>query len=335
MSHAKSMETVSRRLFLAGSIASIALTADVAYTAEIRKQRNNVDLQTVDNPETKEKFPSTAWFVLPGLKTSWEETDWIAQSLEPVMRERGQVKRLGYSNDGLNVREIYHAMRRHIADENLKTIHLYGHSFGGMLAVEMAATLERDPDVDVAVDLIVLDSSPNSQFDVIDQTSFNGLTQIHAQTKITPTAGVRLAYEFSERVVNKNERSWQQVIDQTLEQLSPLAPSTELIQSELWYIQQYDASRFRDSIQPDTKIVFMGNPNDATVNFTRTREQWRHDFPSNFLPVSYITHGALPAHASPQWNADIYQLQLSEIQRFMLPIPDELTTQQQSSSRAW
>jgi hypothetical protein len=39
------------------------------------------------------------------------------------------------------------------------------------------------------------------------------------------------------------------------------------------------------------------------------------------VSVDYVTEGALPAHASPQWNPGIYQGIVSAVQREYVPLP--------------
>ena len=75
---------------------------------------------------------------------------------------------------------------------------------------------------------------------------------------------LRGGYELGERVIHKDERSWRQILDQTLEQLSPIAPSSVLIQSESAYIYHFDGRRFVEKLG-GTKMAFIGNPRDQTV----------------------------------------------------------------------
>lgn len=314
---AQEVKKFSRRTFFGlAALTGVAL-ADTNYTKEIQRERDYVDVKTVSDQETANKFPHSAWLFLPGFKTSWEEADWMTGSLEPTMKERGQIARVGYSNTGFVFENIYQSVRRHVESHDLHELFLYGHSFGGMLAVQLAARLEQDK-APATVSLITLDSSPHSRADVKDQQMFDDIALTYSPDYLAPTTA-RAVLELGERVAHKNERSWQTVIQQTVDQLKPAAPSTELMQTEAVYIYDYSAGRYADQLNPATKICHLGNPLDDTVDFAQAHAGWKQALPHNFLVLPYSTVGTQPPHASPQWNSAIYNTQLREIQYSLLP----------------
>jgi pimeloyl-ACP methyl ester carboxylesterase len=310
-----------------GAIASLTLT-DMIYTKEIQRERNYVDIKTLSDKTTREKFPHSSWLFFPGFKTSWEEADWMASTIEPTLKARGQIARIGYSNTGFNMDNIYQSVRRHVTKNDLSELFFYGHSFGGMAAVEVAARLARD-NIPVDVRLIAMDSTPHSRDDVKDQQMFDDIALTYSPDYLAPSTA-RAVLELGERVVHKNERSWSTVLQQTLDQLKPAAPSTELMQTEAVYIYDYNASRYGRQLNQNTKICYMGNPFDDTVDFQAAIAGWERALPDNFLSVPFSTTGTHPPHASPQWNGTIYNMQLREIQSFFLPLPE--TTQQMTKN---
>lgn len=313
---AREFRESSRRSFLIGSAAAAVVTADLAFTRVIQSQRDQNRILPLDDDRAAARFPNDRWVLFPGYKTSWEEGLWILNSLRPVLSRRAQMAVLGYSNRGLDINNIVATMNRYVDNFRLERLYFYGHSFGGMVAVEVAARLR---DRGIPVELVLLDSSPSSRFDVQDQRMFDGVVLLYEAGVRVPIS-VRGTYELGERIVHKNERTWNQIVDQTLEQLSPLAPSSELIQSESSYIYHFDATRFRLSLG-DTKVVFAGNPGDGVVDYARARASWARDLPDNVMSVDYVTDGALPAHASPQWNPGVYQGIVSAVQREYVPMP--------------
>ncbi|OUM43380.1 thioesterase domain-containing protein [Arthrobacter sedimenti] len=313
---AREFRESSRRSFLIGSAAAAVVTADLAFTRVIQSQRDQNRILPLDDDRAAARFPNDRWVLFPGYKTSWEEGLWILNSLRPVLSRRAQMAVLGYSNRGLDINNIVATMNRYVDNFRLERLYFYGHSFGGMVAVEVAARLR---DRGIPVELVLLDSSPSSRFDVQDQRMFDGVVLLYEAGVRVPIS-VRGTYELGERIVHKNERTWSQIVDQTLEQLSPLAPSSELIQSESSYIYHFDASRFRLSLG-DTKVVFTGNPGDGVVDYARARASWARNLPDNVMSVDYVTDGALPAHASPQWNPGVYQGIVNAVQREYVPVP--------------
>ena len=315
LQRARDFRESSRRSFLIGSAAAAVVAADLSFTRVIQSQRDQTRLLPLDDDRARAQFPNDRWVLFPGYKTSWEEGLWILNSLRPALSRRAQMAVMGYSNRGLDINNVVAAMNRYVDNFRLEKLYFYDHSFGGMVAIEVAARLR---DRGIPVELVVLDSSPSSRFDVQDQRMFDGVVLLYEAGVRVPIS-VRGTYELGERIVHKNERTWSQIVDQTLEQLSPLAPSSELIQSESSYIYHFDLTRFRLSLG-DTKVVFAGNPGDGVVDYPRARAGWALGLPDNVVSVDYVTEGALPAHASPQWNPGIYQGILTTVQREYVPL---------------
>ncbi|WP_394251132.1 alpha/beta fold hydrolase [Arthrobacter pityocampae] len=316
LQRARDFRESSRRSFLIGSVAAAVVAADLVTTRVIQGQRDQTRILPLDDEEARTRFPNDRWVLFPGYKTSWEEGLWILNSLRPALSRRGQMAVMGYSNRGLDINNVVATMNRYVDNFRLERLYFYGHSFGGMVAVEVAARLR---DRGIPVELILLDSSPSSRYDVRDQRMFDGVVRLYEAGVRVPIS-VRGTYELGERIVHKNERTWSQIVDQTLEQLSPLAPSSELIQTQSSYIYHFDVARFRLSLG-DTKVVFAGNPDDGVVDYATARAGWSRSLPDNVVSVDLRTEGALPAHASPQWNPLVYQGVVSAVQREYIPVP--------------
>ncbi|THJ65837.1 alpha/beta fold hydrolase [Arthrobacter echini] len=316
LQQARDLHASSRRSFLIGSAAAAVIGTDLVITRVIQNQRQQNRILSLDDDRARRRFPRARWVLFPGFKTSWEEGLWILDSLRPALSRRGQLAAMGYSNRGLDINAIVATMNRFVANFQLEKLYFYGHSFGGMVAVEVAARLQ---DRGIPVELIFLDSSPSSRFDVRDQRMFNGVVRLYEAGVRVPIS-LRGTYELGERIAHKNERTWGQILQQSLEQLSPLAPSTELVQSQSSYIYHFDVSRFRLSLG-DTRIVFAGNPDDEVVDYSTAPTGWARALPDNVAATDYVTEGALPAHASPQWNSAIYQPIITAVEREYAPLP--------------
>ncbi|WP_104140423.1 thioesterase domain-containing protein [Arthrobacter sp. ZGTC131] len=315
--HATELKRFSRRTFLAGAGASSVLAADMLLTRRVQEERQVHKILVVEDEFAQSYFPNASWILFPGYKTSWEEAQWILNSLRGTLRQRGQLAAVGYSNLGLDIDQLVIAVIEHVRANNITKLYFYGHSFGGMVATQVAARLLELHGTEVA--LIVLDSSPYSKFDVLDQSWFDGVVFLYESGFRIPSV-LRGSYELGERVVHKDERTWRQITDQTLEQLSPIAPSSVLIQSESAYIYHYDATRFAGRIG-DTRMAYVGNPRDQTVNYQTARQSWARTFADNMVSSDRQTDGALPAHASPGWNPFVYRPILAALQDEVFPLP--------------
>ena len=313
---AEELGRYSRRRFLIGAAAGLTLATDLFVTRLIQEGREELEILPVRDDVAASRFPRSMWFLFPGYKTSWEEAIWILNSLRPALASRGQMAAVGYSNKGLNVDTIEAEVFRYIRTRRINRVYFYGHSFGGMVAVEIAARLLARG---VQVEIIILDSSPAGRFDVLDAAMIRGVVFLYEAGYRIPST-LRGGYELGERILHKDERSWSTIADQTLEQLSPLAPSSTLIQSESSYIYHYNAADFAGGIG-NAEIAYIGNPEDTTVNYHTARQRWTELFPENMVSNGLVTDGARPAHASPQWNPIIYQELVQEILDTYSPLP--------------
>lgn len=315
--HVSRIKRTSRRNFLITAVVSLALAGDMLLTRRVQAERRATKILRVPDSYSDLYFPKASWILFPGYKTSWEEAQWILNSLRPALHQRGRLAAVGYSNLGLDVDEIVRELILHVRELGLEKLYFYGHSFGGMLATQVAARLLELHGVQTQ--LIVLDSSPFSRADVLDQSWFDGVVFLYENGFRIPSV-LRGGYELGERVAHKDERTWRQILDQSLEQLSPIAPSSVLIQTESAYIYHFDGLRLAGKIGP-AKMAFLGNAKDNTVNYESARAGWSKVFAANMkLPV-LSTEGARPAHASPQWSADVYRPLLERVQNELEPLP--------------
>jgi pimeloyl-ACP methyl ester carboxylesterase len=314
---AAALKQFSRRAFLAGAGGSGVLAADMLLTREVQSQRRSNRILALPDDFADAYYPDASWFLFPGYKTSWEEAQWILNSLRGALNKRARLAAVGYSNQGLDIDGLVIALIEHVRARKLTKLYFYGHSFGGMVATQVAARLHELHGVEVQ--FIVLDSSPYSKHDVLDQSWFDGVVFLYERGFRFPST-LRGGYELGERVIHKDERSWRQILDQTLEQLSPIAPSSLLIQSESAYIYHFDGTRFVDKLG-SAKMAYIGNPRDRTVRYETAVEAWAVAFKANMVSTELQTEGAAPAHASPGWNPNIYRPILQELLDEYFPLP--------------
>ncbi|MDQ0870597.1 pimeloyl-ACP methyl ester carboxylesterase [Arthrobacter sp. V1I9] len=314
---AAALKQFSRRGFLSGAGVSGLLAADMLLTRQVQSARQTNRILPLADDFADAYYPDASWFLFPGYKTSWEEAQWILNSLRGTLNKRARLAAVGYSNLGLNIDEVVIAVIEHVRAQKLTKLFFYGHSFGGMVATQVAARLLELHGVEA--EFIVLDSSPYSKHDVLDQSWFDGVVFLYERGFRLPST-LRGGYELGERVIHKDERSWRQILDQTLEQLSPIAPSSLLVQSESAYIYHFDGTRFADRIG-GAKMAYIGNRRDPTVRYQTAVEAWSVAFKANMVSSGLQTEGAAPAHASPGWNPNIYRPLLDELLDENFPLP--------------
>lgn len=317
LAEAAALKRFSRRSFLAGAGASGLLAADMLVTREVQSQRRTTRILSVADDFADAYYPDASWFLFPGYKTSWEEAQWILNTLRGSLNKRARLAAVGYSNLGLNVSEVVAAIADYVAAEKITKLFFYGHSFGGMLATQVAARLLALQGLQVQ--FILLDSSPYSAHDVLDQSWFDGVVFLYESGVRFPST-LRGGYELGERIIHKDERSWRQILNQTLEQLSPIAPSNVLVQTESAYIYHFEGRQFAGQLGT-ARMAYLGNPKDATVDYETASETWAVVYKDNMVSSSLQTTGAVPAHASPGWNPQIYRPLVTGLLDEYFPLP--------------
>nr|WP_217509511.1 thioesterase domain-containing protein [Pseudarthrobacter sp. C4D7] len=317
LADAAALKRFSRRTFLTGAGVSGLLAADMLMTREVQSQRRSTRVLPVADDFADAYYKDASWFLFPGYKTSWEEAQWILNTLRGSLNKRARLAAVGYSNLGLNITEVVHAITDYIAAEKITKLFFYGHSFGGMLATQVAARLLALEGVQVQ--FILLDSTPYSAHDVLDQSWFDGVVFLYESGVRFPST-LRGGYELGERIIHKDERSWRQILNQTLEQLSPIAPSNVLVQTESAYIYHFEGSQFAGKLGT-ARMAYIGNPKDATVDYETAAETWAVVFKDNMVSSNLQTTGAAPAHASPGWNPQIYRPLVTGLLDEFFPLP--------------
>ena len=317
LAEAAALKRFSRRGFFAGAGASGVLAADMLFTRQVQSQRRVNKILDVPDDFADAYYPDAGWFLFPGYKTSWEEAQWILNVLRGALNKRARLAAVGYSNLGLDINDVVIAVIEYVRAQKLTKLFFYGHSFGGMVATQVAARLLEIHGVQV--EFILLDSSPFNRTDVLDQSWFDGVVYLYEHGFRFPSA-LRGSYELGERVIHKNERSWRQILDQTLEQLSPIAPSSVLVQTESAYIYHFDGTRFAGKLGT-AKMAFIGSPGDRTVRYQTAVASWASVFRDNMVSSGLQTVGAAPAHASPGWNPNIYRPIITELLDSNFPLP--------------
>ncbi|MFI5212801.1 MAG: hypothetical protein ACHQTE_02460 [Candidatus Saccharimonadales bacterium] len=299
---------ISRRNLLQAGAYGLTLAAmgieswDTA--ADVLRDHNKVNIETLHNAETERQFPHTTLLYLPGLKTTWEESATNLKALEPVVSTIGQMASVGYSNKGFDEDEVFHEITSYLQQGNIKKVYLYGGSFSGLVATALTPRLQQ---LGYDVPAVFCDSSPSGPADVRDQFPFKCLA-IAGEYHLPFPEIVRFCAELNERREHKNERSWQQVWDQSVDQLSPSACSSELAMTQAAYTNRFNLSLYTDALGT-TQFVYLGNVHDAVVNNPRATRTWPKFLPHNMHTTLYDTGVAY--HASPQYGVNIYRRQMA------------------------
>lgn len=308
----------SRRSFLhaVGNVAALATVGAVSWDtmAEVLRDHNRVVIETLHDEQAEAAFPHTTTLYFPGLKNTWGESAANLRALQPALREFSQMASVGYSNRGFDEDEIYDEVVDYLTANDIHTVNLYGGSMGGLLSIALAARLGS---AGFNVPTVFCDSTPGGPEDVRDQATFQCMVWGY-QAGLTLPECFRFLGEFEERCAHKNERSLSQIWEESWEQLGPRACSSELVQSQTYYISRFRLQDYDEKLGK-TKVVYLGNEGDVVVDHNRAFAQFAKKLPRHFVPTTYTTEGAY--HASPQWYGQQYCQEIGLIAKDLHLIP--------------
>lgn len=282
--------------------------------AKARREHTAVSIQPLPDAEAENTFAHTTTLYLPGLKNTWHESHDNLVALQPSLRHIGRMASLGYSNKGFDVDEVADTILTHLDKNRVSKVNLYGGSFSGMVATQITPRLQA---AGYEVPVIFCDSSPSGPADVIDQITFRCMAWA-AKYNVSVPDVARLVSELSERAQHKNERSLLQIIEQSFEQITPQACSTELAMTQVNYIDGFEASAYRDQLGA-TKMAYLGNAGDVVVNNPTAFATWRDTYPNNMHQTAFDTGEAY--HASPKYGKDEYNQQLGRVIELLDLVP--------------
>lgn len=307
-----------RRLFRV--LGSMALVGAVAWQSagaleSIRYNKHTTVERIVNNPidsllgnnETHERFKDSSWLVVPGFNMSWHNSRETAATLYPSVSATGEMAWAGFSDKELSIDNLLDETLQYVRDNDVKELNLYGCSFGGMLSIELATRLQ---DYDIEVPVIVLDSSPATNDNVIDQT---GLFLASSPFMGPITYSVRKSYD-------QHGFDLASIITDTYTDLSAQNDERRLssttVGDQANYIRNRGINELSQKLSPDTKLIYIGSDNDQTINTRQAYEDYQTMFPDRIIPH----YDSSPVgHASPVGDPEVYGPIMESIARSMLP----------------
>lgn len=271
-------------LALGGAIGGVRMVDNVY---DFIREDQSTTVEALPNREAENSFPNTTWLIVPGHNMAWKDSSEIAKALEPELEKTGQVHWAGYSNEGFDIRDFERTTLQYLRDKDLDNVALYGHSFGGMVSVELATFLHENG---INVKEIVLDSTPSSIDDVRSEKT---MVRFVAAGMVSPMARavVGAAVEDGGTVTdylrsNDTERT-----------------SAELLKDTSAYINNFDLDRFAGRLPEDITVTYIGSKLDAVIDTDTSPEAWERALPNHRIHYRDVTPAG---HASPRGDTEVY-----------------------------
>lgn len=233
-------------------------------------------------------FPDTFNFIFTGFGAMYPEK--LAKSLSPTFNQYGQTAFIRYGNADINFESIadniYDYMTHSdnqidpsIPRKDRKTVSLYGHSMGGIVAFEVGAELKKKYDVDLCQ--IFLDCSPARENDV--KSAFKrfliGVLDISDRIGIHGGPILRGTLESLDKISEGNI-TFEAMIDRLTKGLpghaldnSTIQGQAGVIRASYVYMQQSSSDIIGDT--PVYHIAPSNPENDEVVDNVSARESWK------------------------------------------------------------
>ncbi|WP_125611197.1 hypothetical protein [Specibacter cremeus] len=307
----------SRRVFLsvAGAAAVTAFRANIAgdYVLTDRTKFRVTTPDNAGNTAAAALFPGTAWYLLGGFRVGYRQAVDKLAALQPAMNLRAPASVISYSNDGIDVAQLFIAIQRDAFARKITKAYLYGDSFGGMVAAVLAPLLEQNG---IHVKLIVMGSSPSSVADVLDP----GKEYISLAGAVVPYLGLvgRLAAGVWSGLANPNGQDMYDAARAGVRRsFDPNNNSLMLSTSQGTFLDAFPA-QFDGGISHTTGIGLLYDPEDFIVNAAQAMRGWRRLLPDNQFFEYDLPH---TGHASPEFHPELYRTGLGVLQDILDPLP--------------
>lgn len=307
-----------RRLFFL-TMGTAALTT--AFQANIAAdtlltERTQYRVTTPDNEENRtaaQRFPGKTWYLLSGFRVSYRDAGRKLAALQPAMNERAPASYIGYSNEGIDVAQLFIAIQRDVYERKIDTVYFYGDSFGGMVAVVLGALLAEQG---LKVKLVVMGSSPSNVSDTLDP----GKEYISLAGKVVPYLGVigRVGAGIWGGLANPNGQGMYQAARRGLSySFDPGTNSLILSTTQATFLAAFP-KQYDGGLPTTTGIGLIYDPGDFIVDATAATRGWEALLPRNPRFAYSVPN---TGHASPEIHPDVYRTALTVVLDELDPKP--------------
>ena len=309
---------IGRRLFfltMGAAAVTTGFKANIAADA-LLTERSQYRIDTPDNAENRTaalRFPGKTWYLLGGFRVSYRDAGRKLAALQPAMNQRAPASYIGYSNEGIDIAQLFIAIQRDLYERKIDTVYFYGDSFGGMAAAVLGSLLAQ---TGTTVTLIVMGSSPSNEADVEDP----GKRYISLAAKVVPYLGLlgRLGAGLLGGLVNPNGQGMYQAARSGISRsLDPENNSLILSTTQATFLQAFP-EQYDGKVPVSTGIGMIYDPDDFIVNASSAIRGWEALMPRNRHFVYDVPN---TGHASPEIHPDVYRTALTVVLDELDPPP--------------
>jgi pimeloyl-ACP methyl ester carboxylesterase len=309
---------LGRRYFLAAVASAAVLTAFRSNIALDYQLTENTSFKVITpdnegNRTAAKAFPGAAWYLLGGFRVSNRTAGRKLEALQAAMNERAPASYIGYSNEGIDVAQLFIAILDDAYRRKITSAYLYGDSFGGMVAVVLAPLLEQNG---IRVRMIALGSSPSSIADVRDPDK----RYIPVAGAVVPYLGFagRVAAGLWSGMTNPNGQDMYEAARSGIRSSFDASANSLILSTSQGTFLRAFPSQYDGDISTATCIGLLYDPDDFIVNSRTAMAGWHALLPRNTF-FRYDLPGT--GHASPEIAPKEYSTALRVLQDTLQPLP--------------
>lgn len=300
-------QPISRRKFLstAGRMAAVGMAGDMIQ-GEILWGGTNPEIHTLDNPEAQKQFPSTYTLAIGGFNVA--NVKGLAETVQEIFPGYGQVAYLQNAENGIHMGDIEREALRFIKENEVTRLRLYGHSMGGMMAIQLASQLKEKVS---SLEAIILDCTPASHEDIRgNKQTAAWLLQITDDAELHMGPITRMAMETASPLLDGRDDIMTLCLNAIRKVSSPDdICSNRLVQAQASFMRAFNISDFYHTFSSSTHILRL-RPRDYSADPTIDNEtslpRFRDGLGHIVMDVPVLGSG----HANPGGHEQSYRTSL-------------------------
>jgi pimeloyl-ACP methyl ester carboxylesterase len=299
-------QKTGRTLFKTALVTSGVINVDT-FAGDVLWGSRSAAIGTLENPEAAHWHPKRWTFVTGGWNIP--RVSPIAEAIAPSMTAFSQVAYIEDSNRDFDIEKTKAKLRAFVKSNDVREAYLYGHSMGGMEAIELGAHLAE---MGVFVPAIVRDCSPTSFLDIRDvKQRCAGVLATADDYKARFGPLVRMGIEMVIRFTD-GRSDVGRIIEDSIREIAPANCSNAFVMAQAKYMYQFDITKFSDSFDPNTKFVLL-HPDkmqeDQTINNETSIIRLKAGLPNHEVIEQPVIGGG---HADPTSVPDAYNRALMQ-----------------------
>jgi pimeloyl-ACP methyl ester carboxylesterase len=294
-----------RFLRLGGEVVALAVAGDT-IAGEIMWGGTNPEIHKIDNPEAAHLFPDTYTLAIGGFNVA--NVEGLGKTVETILPGYGQTAYLQNSSNGIDMRDIEREALRFIKENNVNRLRIYGHSMGGMVAIELAAYLKDRVGL---LEAIILDCTPASHLDLRGNKQA-GTLLLHVADELSLHLGpaARVVMETASPILDGRDDIVTICLNSMNKVLSPdkICPNG-LLESQGSFMRTFNIADHYDVFSESTHIIELRPADfdrDETVDNKSSHARLESGLGRKVMDVPVVGSG----HADPGGHQQAYRAAL-------------------------